>query len=123
MMKVIAIDFDGTITNEPEAGPTMSLRDNCQEAIKLLYDLEYILILNTCREGTELEKALEFLYQNQLLCRFSYINENHWERINYYGNDCRKISADYYIDDKIIGGFPGWEEVIKYFKTISHQSI
>lgn len=31
-----------------------------------------------------------------------YANENIPERIEQWGNDCRKISADYYIDDRAV---------------------
>ena len=31
---------------------------------------------------------------------FDAVNENLPERIALYNNDCRKIGADYYIDDK-----------------------
>ena len=33
---------------------------------------------------------------------FDYVNENCKERIEYYGNNSRKIGADLYIDDKSV---------------------
>lgn len=55
------------------------------------------IILNTCRQGKSLEEALEWCKSHGL--EFDAVNENLKERIDEYGGDCRKISADYYIDD------------------------
>lgn len=96
-MSVHSIDFDGFLCeNEwPEIGkPKLKVI----EYFKALHKQGDKLILNTCREGALLKKAVTF-------CRFFGLdfdaaNENLPERIEQYGGDCRKISADLYWDDK-----------------------
>ena len=66
------------------------------------------LILWTFRTGKELDEAVEFCRKNGV--EFYAVNKNYPEEVM---NDTvsRKIDADIYIDDKNIGGFPGWSEV------------
>ena len=58
------------------------------------------LILWTNREGMLLEEALEWCAERGLV--FDTVNENLPELIELYKNDCRKINADIYIDDKAV---------------------
>ena len=95
--KTIAVDFDGTLcySNWPDLGePNLIL-------------IEYLiswrnrgnkLILWTCRAGDALERAVEWCNQQGL--SFDAINDNLPEVIETYGNNSRKISCDYYIDDR-----------------------
>lgn len=97
--KVFAVDFDGTLCVEkyPEIGEPFLDR------IKFLIWLQKEgnkLILWTCRCGKYLEEAVEWCKSHGLY--FDAINENLPERIAQYDGDCRKLSADYYIDDKNI---------------------
>jgi len=39
---------------------------------------------------------------------FHRVNDNHPEQTELYNNNSRKIYAHLYIDDKNLGGFPGW---------------
>lgn len=112
---IIAIDFDGTISTKRDDENYLELQTDCQKAIVYLVYLGHQLILNTCRQGPQLEVAKEFLHQNGILEFFTTINENTIATKSKYDNDCRKISADIYIDDRNLGGFPGWEEVINIF--------
>jgi hydroxymethylpyrimidine pyrophosphatase-like HAD family hydrolase len=103
----IAIDFDGTIVEHkyPEIG-----KENLF-AFQTLKELEKRgaqLILWTFRTGKELDDAVEFCRKNGI--EFYAINKNYPEEML---NDTvsRKIDADIYIDDKNIGGFPGWSGV------------
>lgn len=65
----------------------------------------------TCREGKYLEDALELL--DYLDVPYDYVNENVPERIKEYGNDCRKVSFDLGIDDKVVP--PGdWDALLNY---------
>lgn len=100
---VIAIDFDGTIVKNqwPEIG---KLRFLAKPVIKWLQKRGHELILFTCREGDYLDNACFFLKANGI--EVTYLNENTKERIEQYGGDCRKISADLYLDDRAF--FPGW---------------
>lgn len=100
---VIAIDFDGTIVKNqwPEIG---KLRLLAKLVIRWLQKRGHELILFTCREKKHLTRAYSFLDEHGI--KFKYYNENTEERVCEYGGDCRKISADLYLDDKAF--FPGW---------------
>jgi hydroxymethylpyrimidine pyrophosphatase-like HAD family hydrolase len=103
----IAVDFDGTIVEHkyPEIG-----KENLF-AFQTLKELEKRgaqLILWTFRTGKELDDAVEFCRKNGI--EFYAINKNYPEEI-LDDTVSRKIDADIYIDDKNIGGFPGWSEV------------
>lgn len=60
------------------------------------------VILNTCRRGEELKKAVEYSRANGLV--YDSVNENLPEVIERYGGDTRKIYADVYYDDKNAAG-------------------
>ena len=103
----IAVDFDGTIVEHqyPEIGKEKLF------AFQTLKELEKKgarLILWTFRSGKELDEAVEFCRQNGI--EFYAVNKNYPEEV-FDGNTSRKINADIYIDDKNIGGFPGWSEI------------
>ena len=114
----IAVDFDGTITKSPEYPGCGEIADDCVEVIKWLYSEGHQLILNTCRAREPLNEALLFLDEHGILGCFYKINENCPREIEAYNGDCRKISADLYLDDKNINGFPGWEYVKVYVKNL-----
>jgi hypothetical protein len=62
----------------------------------------------TFRFGKELEEAIEFCRVNGI--EFYAVNRSYPEEV--YGEEIsRKINADIFIDDRNIGGFPGWSEV------------
>ena len=109
---VIAIDFDGTIvTNKyPNIG---YLKRNAKEVINKLYDEGHDIIINSCRQGREEREMVEFLIDNEI--KFDEVNENLCYRIEEYENDCRKIGADVYIDDK---AYPcnilNWNEIYNF---------
>lgn len=95
---IIAVDFDGTLVETVEYPNIVKLRfnmfDKCIELIKK----GYCLVLWTCRCGEDLEKALKTCVALGL--NFEWVNENPDWAIKQWGNDCRKIGATYYIDDK-----------------------
>lgn len=111
---VIAIDFDGTICEigYPEIGME---RYGAKDYINQLYDEGYIIIINTCRtDGSGVlaaSMAKDFLRLRGI--KYHFFNENWPELIELYGNDCRKISADIYIDDKCLFEIPTWKEKYK----------
>lgn len=96
--KIIAVDFDGTLfTDEyPEVGyPVWKVINYCKEQ----QEKGAILILWTCRNGKDLQEAIEQCRYVGLT--FDYVNENTKENLSRYGEvDNRKIYADEYIDDK-----------------------
>ena len=103
---IIAVDFDGTLcTNAwPEIGePNKELISE----LEALSRQGHKLILWTNRCGERLMEAIYWCAAKGLL--FDLVNENDPERIAMYGNDCRKISADLYIDDKAA---PVWADKI-----------
>lgn len=97
--KIIAVDFDDTLcfSSWPELGePNRPLI----EYLKSLKEQGNKLILWTCRAGEALEKAVNWCREQDL--EFDAINDNLPEIIELYGNNSRKISCDYYIDDKAV---------------------
>ena len=96
-MPIIAIDFDGTIVqdNYPEIGKPYP---GAIEAINELYDSGYCIIINSCRAREQERDMIHWLERNDVL--ISHCGENCRELVCRYKTDCRKISADIYIDDK-----------------------
>ncbi|MBP3203861.1 MAG: hypothetical protein IJ794_19905 [Lachnospiraceae bacterium] len=97
--QTIAVDFDGTLcySNWPELGePNHSLI----EYLKNWKSQGNKLILWTCRAGEALEKALLWCQEQDLT--FDAVNDNLPEVIEQYGNNSRKITCDYYIDDRAL---------------------
>jgi hypothetical protein len=104
----IAVDFDGTIVEHqyPQIGKEMLF------AFQTLRELEKngaLLILWTFRTGTALEEAVAFCRKNGV--EFYAVNKNYPEEIFDELTVSRKINADIYIDDKNVGGFPGWSNI------------
>lgn len=99
-VKVAAIDFDGTLFTEnrfPEVGDPIYKNI---EYVKSLKKNGVELILYTNREGSLLDDAVSSCKEVGL--EFDAINENLQWRIDLYGNDCRKIGADIYFDNKAV---------------------
>lgn len=95
--KIIAVDFDGCLcTNAwPDIGqPNRQLI----RMLKTARSKGNKVILWTCREGKLLQDAVKWCERQGL--RFDALNENLPEMNALYGNNCRKIGADVYIDDK-----------------------
>ena len=103
----IAIDFDGTIVDHeyPRIGKEKLF---AFQTLKELEKLGARLILWTFRAGKELDEAIEYCKQNGI--EFYAVNKNYPEEI-FDETVSRKIDADIFIDDRNIGGFPGWSGV------------
>ncbi len=98
-MKVIAVDFDGCLCEdkwpdigEPNQHVINALVKRKSEGTKI--------ILWTCREGQHLQAAVMWCLNHGL--KFDAINDNLEENKVAYGNNCRKVWADEYWDDKAI---------------------
>jgi hypothetical protein len=103
----IAVDFDGTIVEHayPAIGREMPFAFS---TLKEMQKAGHNLILWTYRTGKELDDAVEFCRRNGI--EFYAVNNSYpEEEMNEHIS--RKISADIYIDDRNIGGFPGWGEI------------
>lgn len=105
--KIIAIDFDGTIVEHeyPKIGKEMLFAFS---TIKALQKKGHKLILWTFRDGEKLEDAVEYCRQNGV--EFYAVNKSYPEE-EYDLSISRKINADLFIDDRNIGGFPGWSKI------------
>ncbi|MCR4849744.1 MAG: hypothetical protein K5870_00650 [Lachnospiraceae bacterium] len=95
--KIIAVDFDGTLcfSNWPELGDPNSVLISYLKEWKKQGNK---LILWTCRAGDPLENAISWCKEYGL--EFDAINDNLPEIVSLYGNNSRKITCDYYIDDR-----------------------
>lgn len=96
--EIYAVDFDGTLNladTYPELGEPNA------ELIEFLKERRAAgdkIILWTCREGELLKAAVK--YCNNYGLFFHAVNENLPENIAYFGNNCRKVWAHHYIDDR-----------------------
>lgn len=97
--KIIAVDFDGTLCNSkfPNCGDVIA---ETAELIRKCSQNGATIILWTCRDGDDLQRAVDWCKSENI--PIDYVNQNVPEQIEKFGNDCRKINADYYIDDKSV---------------------
>ena len=106
----IAVDFDGTIVENqyPDIGKEKPFAVNVLKQLAAEGDE---IILWTARSGQYLQDAVEWCEAQGLT--FSAVNSNYHTCINHQNvfSGARKIHADIFIDDRIIGGFPGWPMV------------
>lgn len=96
---IYAIDFDGTLCVDryPEIGEARSEVVEFAKAAKRAGDH---LILWTCRVEEELAEAVAWCVERGIT--FDAVNDNLPENIARHGNNCRKVYADYYIDDRTL---------------------
>ena len=106
---IIAVDFDGTIVEDafPKIGEPMIF---AFETLKKLQEEGHRLILWTYRSGPRLEEAVNFCKEKGI--DFYAVNKSYPEE-EFDGKISRKIHADLFVDDRNLGGFPGWTEVYK----------
>jgi hypothetical protein len=103
----IAVDFDGTIVEHkyPAIGKEMLF---AFETLRALQKQNHQLILWTLRSGKELDEAVEYCRQRGV--EFYAVNRSYPEEVRDLSVS-PKIDADVFIDDRNVGGFPGWGEV------------
>jgi len=103
--KTIAIDFDGTITEDTPYPITGAIRDGCFQALETMHRLGNRLILNTCRTGDDYEEAVNICKEAGLPLEYVDIKG--------------KVRADYYIDNKNLGAPPvNWYEIEEMFLRV-----
>ncbi len=105
---IIAVDFDGTIVEHryPDIGKEKLF---AFETLRQLQNMNHQLILWTFRTGKTLDEAVEFCRERGL--EFYAVNRSYPEEIFDETVVSRKIQADVFIDDRNVGGFPGWGEI------------
>lgn len=96
-MAVYAVDFDGTlaVTRFPEI---IKEKHKVIASVKMLKAAGHRIILWTCREGKDLEAAVSWCRERGL--EFDAVNGHLPEQLEKWGNDTRKVYADFYIDDR-----------------------
>ncbi len=98
--EIYAVDFDGTLSfgKYPQVGePNIELI----EFLKKKKAAGDKVILWTCREGDLLKTAIKYCMRFGL--EFDAINDNTEENKEKFQNNCRKVFANWYIDDKNMG--------------------
>jgi hypothetical protein len=106
--KKIAVDFDGTIVDDAYPGIGKA-KIFAFETLKRLQAEGYRLILWTYRHGQTLDEAVEFCKKNGV--EFYAINSSFEGEVFDSESQSRKLDADWFIDDRNLGGFPGWGEI------------
>lgn len=119
---IISIDFDGTIVREawPDIGAPLP---GAIAAIRKLHASGHTIIINSCRVGAPEDSMRQWLAEHLPGC-IDHINENDPKRCASFGGDCRKISADVYIDDKSIfcdGIY--WTEILYMIRELSRKHM
>lgn len=111
----IAVDFDGTIVEDeyPKIGKPIIF---AFDTLKKLQENGHRLILWTYRKGRMLEEAIKFCEENGVV--FYAVNKSFPEE-EFDPEYSRKINADFFIDDRNIGGLKSWGEI--YQQLIGEQ--
>ncbi len=111
----IAVDFDGTVAEHagfPAIGEPM---EGVAWALDTLDRLGHTLVLWTCRDGREgLSPVRRWLEKHGLRRYFSAFNSNFMTG----SLDPRKIITKVYIDDRNVGGWKGWPEVMRQLRGL-----
>jgi len=112
----IAVDFDGTIVEDeyPKVGKPIIF---AFETLKKLQEKGHRLILWTYRNGKPLQEAVAFCKENGIT--FYAVNKSFPEE-NFDPKYSRKINADYFIDDRNIGGLVQWGKI--YQELVGEQT-
>lgn len=107
----IAVDFDGTIVEHayPKIGKEIPF---ATETLKMLIADRHKLILWSVREGDLLQEAVEWCKKRGV--EFYAVNRDFPEEDETRNKQfSRKLKADYFIDDRNIGGLPDWGTIYK----------
>ena len=114
---VIAIDFDGTITEKNEFPHIGKIREHAFDAIKNLQANGHKCVLWTCRYGESLNEAIQFLLDRGV--------QMDGYNSNVYPLESRKIVADVYVDDKNVFMVDSvdWYKIEKYILSLGNQEV
>jgi len=106
---IIAVDFDGTIVAHkyPEIGQEVPF---AIDTLKMLIKDQHRLILWSVREGALLDEAVEWCRARGV--EFYAVNKDYPEEEKEKNNHfSRKLKADFFIDDRNVGGLPEWGQI------------
>ena len=106
---MIAVDFDGTIVEHkyPEIGQEVPF---AIDTLKMLIKDQHRLILWSVREGALLDEAVEWCRARGV--EFYAVNKDYPEEEKEKNNHfSRKLKADFFIDDRNVGGLPEWGQI------------
>ena len=106
---IIAVDFDGTIVEHkyPEIGQEVPF---AIDTLKMLIKDQHRLILWSVREGALLDEAVEWCSARGV--EFYAVNKDYPEEEKEKNNHfSRKLKADFFIDDRNVGGLPEWGQI------------
>lgn len=121
-MATIAVDFDGTIvTHEyPNIGREIPF---ATDTLKMLIRDRHRLILWSVREGELLQEAVDWCKERGV--EFWAVNKDYPEESMENNNHfSRKLKADYFIDDRNIGGLPDWGQIYQMISQgISYREL
>lgn len=119
---VLAVDFDGTITNSDLY--ELKLNKHAKETINYLHDeLNCEIIIWTCRANVDsyssLNDAIKFLKANDI--HYDFVNEN-GSILKVWNTTSRKIFADFYIDDRSFLYEPvNWDKIEMFIEEYKHK--
>lgn len=115
-IRIIAVDFDGTIVEHayPRIGKPIPF---ALDALRRLQSRQgLLLVLWTVRTGELLQEAVDYCSRNGV--EFYAVNRN------FPGEPLadapRKLSADMFIDDRNIGGLPDWRDI---YRTLTESEL
>ena len=108
---IIAVDFDGTIVEHkyPEIGQEVPF---AIDTLKMLIKDQHRLILWSVREGALLDEAVEWCRARGV--EFYAVNKDYPEEEKEKNNHfSRKLKADFFIDDRNVGGLREWGQIYR----------
>lgn len=109
---VIAIDYDGTITENEDFPNKAPIREDAKIYIKKLYDLGYTLVLWTARYGDYYTECINDLKKSNLYKYFDFTYNKHGET--------GKLIANFYIDDRSLLNEINWADIYNYIININN---
>lgn len=106
---IIAVDFDGTITYKNAYPNVGEINPRAIEVLRKLQVQGHKLCLWTCRDwyNHTINDAIDACKECGL--EFDYVNDSPYKTYS------RKIIADVYIDDAVLGGITDWDKIEELF--------
>lgn len=115
---IIAVDFDGTIARS-DFPAILGEQPYAGEVLRKLHAQGHYIIIWTCRCREQLLTAINWLLEHNI--PFDRINDHNPENVARYGEGGKKVYAHCYIDDKNIGGFPGWLQCLEMIQKMEDE--